>query len=99
MALRNLTSILILSVGIFISGCVTTPAAPDLQNTLESEIQTRTADDGMNVAISVNDGMATLSGYVTDPVARAVAEETALTFDGVDQVENLITVEDDDGMS
>ena len=46
-------------------------------------------------SVDVNDGEATLSGTVDDDIKRDLAEEVALSVDGIDRVTNNIVVEPD----
>lgn len=47
---------------------------------------------GSNVCVSLDEGVATLSGYVESATERVAAEQAAMNTEGVTKVINLITV-------
>jgi hypothetical protein len=83
------------------SGCkqqssVQQPAArTDQQVTsdIQAKIQGETALAGQNIQVSVNNGVATLSGTVSDNASRALAGNDSGTINGVRTVVNNLTVQ------
>lgn len=54
----------------------------------------RSAITSGNVSVSVENGVATLFGWVEDGATENAVKQTALSFDNVDSVVDLISVSD-----
>ena len=79
-----------LAAGVLVAGQLRADATDDLCAEIASEAQA----SGGNVCVVINDGVATLSGYVQSEMERKAAERIALSRDGVDEVINLIATSD-----
>ena len=81
---------------LFAAGCKTQPAAPtDQQVTadIHAKINGESALANQNIQVSVANGVATLSGTVTDEASRALAGNDSGTVAGVKTVVNNLTVQ------
>ena len=81
---------------IFTAGCKTQPAARTDQQVsadIQAKINGESALAGQNIQVSVANGVATLSGTVTDAASRALAGNDSGTVAGVRTVVNNLTVQ------
>jgi BON domain len=81
---------------IWVAGCKTqAPVRTDQQvaSDIQAKIQGESALSGQNIQVSVADGVATLSGTVTDEASRALAGNDSGTVNGVKTVVNNLTVQ------
>lgn len=93
-------AVVTIAVG-FIVGCkqqanVQPPVArsdQQISSDLQTKIQGETALAGQNIQIRVTNGVATLSGTVTDDASRALAGNDSGTVNGVRTVVNNLTVQ------
>lgn len=80
-----------------IAGCKSKQAAAptdqQLTNSIQSKIQSESALQGQNIQVSVNGGVATLSGTVIDDASRALAGNDSGSVAGVKTVVNNLTVQ------
>ncbi|MGA8041212.1 MAG: BON domain-containing protein [Terracidiphilus sp.] len=85
--------------GVFLSGCKTqaTPTAErtdqQIANDIQAKIQGEQALANQPVQVSVANGVATLSGSVSDEASRALAGNDSGTIPGVKTVVNNLTVQ------
>ena len=89
-----LTMVLIL-VLISATGCRNQAAArtdQQVTNDIQAKIQGENALSGQNIQVSVANGVATLSGTVSDEASRALAGNDSGTVEGVKTVVNNLTV-------
>jgi len=85
------TSIKTALTALVLTVAVAGPAAANVPaQSIDGEI--RSAITNGNVSVSVNDGVATLFGWVEDHQSEQAAKQAALSFDNVDRVVDLITV-------
>src|SRR5579859_4848476 len=94
--LAGLALVLSLAAGCKQKADVQQPAArTDQQVTsdIQAKIQGETALAGQNIQVSVNNGVATLSGTVSDDASRALAGNDSGTVSGVRTVVNNLTVQ------
>jgi hypothetical protein len=79
------------------TGCKSRQAAAPTDQQLSSSIQAKihgqAALANQNVQVSVSNGVATLSGTVTDPASRALAGQDSGSIPGVKTVVNNLTVQ------
>jgi len=74
-----------------LSAAIAGPAAANVgTQTINAEV--RSAITSGNVNVVVNEGVATLFGWVEDHQAEQAAKQAALSFDNVDSIVDLITV-------
>lgn len=66
---------------------------PQISNDIQARIQGESALGGQNIRVSVSNGVATLSGTVTDDASRALAGNDSGTILGVKTVVNNLTVQ------
>ncbi len=66
---------------------------PQISNDIQAKIQGESALGGQNIQVSVSNGVATLSGTVTDDASRALAGNDSGTVLGVRTVVNNLTVQ------
>jgi hypothetical protein len=81
---------------IFAVGCKTQPAARTDQQVsadIQAKINGESALAGQNIQVAVGNGVATLSGTVTDEASRALAGNDSGTVAGVKTVVNNLTVQ------
>ncbi|HUY94514.1 MAG TPA: BON domain-containing protein [Terracidiphilus sp.] len=85
--------LLVLVVGV--AGCRQQPARTDQQiaTDVQTKIKSESALATQNIQVSVANGVATLSGTVTDEASRALAGNDSGTVDGVKTVVNNLTVQ------
>ena len=78
------------------TGCKTqapAPTDPQIATDIQSKIHGESALAGQNIQVAVVNGVATLSGTVTDPASRALAGNDSGTVSGVKTVVNNLTVQ------
>jgi hyperosmotically inducible protein len=93
------TSTLLIVAGLAVSPVLLlakTEADRDIERTAESSYNFRTVL-GDRVRVSADDGVVTLTGTVTDPDQRALAENTVNGQPGVNRVDDRIKVEENNG--
>ncbi|TCC98371.1 BON domain-containing protein [Pedobacter hiemivivus] len=73
-----------------LTGCKSKPKDADLKAAIETAIQANTMASG--VTVSVEKGVATLSGQVTDETSKQTLDKTTASVMGVKSVVNNITV-------
>jgi osmotically-inducible protein OsmY len=71
-------------------GCKSAPKDADIKTSVESALNANPSTTGLSV--SVNDGVATISGEVKDATAQASASSIAAGVKGVKSVQNNVTV-------
>ena len=79
---------------VFAAGCKTHPAArtdQQISADVQAKISGESALASQNIQVSVANGVATLSGTVTDEASRALAGNDSGTVDGVKTVVNNLT--------
>jgi len=74
-----------------LTAAIAGPAAANV-STQAINAEVRSSFTGGNVNVVVNDGVATLFGWVEDHQAEQAAKQAALSFDGVDSIVDRITV-------
>ena len=77
-------------------GCKNQPASrtdQQISTDVQAKINGEGALNGQNIQVSVANGVATLSGTVTDEASRALAGNDSGTVDGVKTVVNNLTVQ------
>ena len=86
----------VLAMGL-IAGCKSkqpaAPTDPQMTSAIQSKIQGEPALQGQNIQVSVNGGVATLSGAVIDSASRALAGNDSGSVAGVKTVVNNLTVQ------
>lgn len=78
------------------AGCKQQPAArtdQQIATDVQAKIQAEQALAGQNIQVSVNNGVATLSGAVSDEASRALAGNDSGTVAGIKTVVNNLTVQ------
>jgi hypothetical protein len=86
---------LLLTAGISLSGCkANKPAVSDdaLTTTIQNQLSADSAIAGQQVTVSVQNGVATLNGVVSNDAQRTIAARDAAGVPGVQQVRNAIVV-------
>src|SRR4051795_13452634 len=81
---------------ILAAGCKTQPSArtdQQIATDVQAKISGESALASQNIQVSVANGIATLSGTVTDDASRALAGNDSGTVDGVKTVVNNLTVQ------
>lgn len=85
------TSIKTVLIALSLTAAVAGPAAANVTGqTIDGAV--RSAITSGNVNVSVENGVATLFGWVEDSSTENAAKRAALSFDNVDSVVDLITV-------
>lgn len=69
------------------------PSDQQLTSSIQSKIQSESALAGQNIQVSVSNGVATLSGSVSDDASRALAGNDSGSVAGVKTVVNNLTVQ------
>jgi BON domain len=69
------------------------PSDQQITSAIQAKIQGESALSGQSIQVSVQNGVATLSGTVTDDASRALAGNDSGTVDGVKTVVNNLTVQ------
>ena len=85
MKIKFLT-VLSIAIALFIGSCGKSDA--DVQKAVQDKLA---ADNVTGVTVTVNDGVATLSGQVADVAAKSKAETSAKAVEGVKSVTNNLT--------
>lgn len=87
---------LALTVGLF-AGCKSLITRPPTDQQITTDVQTKIHNEpalaGQNIQVSVANGIATLSGNVSDDASRALAGNDSGTVPGVKTVVNNLTVQ------
>ena len=85
-----------LALALALSGCKSTPAPATDDASLNAALQSRLQSDpglvGQPFQVSVKDGVATLTGNVTNPAARSLAANDASQVTGIRTVINDLTL-------
>src|SRR5271165_5719069 len=92
----GLAGALALALAIGITGCKTQPAArtdQQIATDAQAKIQGEEALANQNIQVAVNNGVATLSGSVSDEASRALAGNDSGTVAGVKTVVNNLVVQ------
>ncbi len=69
------------------------PTDQQLSSSIQARIHSQSALANQNVQVSVSNGVATLSGTVTDPASRALAGQDSGSIPGVKTVVNNLTIQ------
>src|SRR5687768_8129679 len=77
-------------LGTTVPGCKSKPKDADLEKSVETALQANPQTAGL--AVDVTDGVATISGEVTDAAAQSTAASLASGVKGVKSVTNNVTV-------
>jgi hypothetical protein len=84
-------------VTVLVAGCkhqqAAAPTDEQVANAIQAKIQGESALTGQDIQVSVNNGVATLSGTVNDDASRALAGNDSGTVSGVKTVVNNLTVQ------
>lgn len=80
----------LLTAGVLAVGQLHADETDDLCAQIATEAQAR----GGNVCVVIDDGVATLSGYVESQMEKEAAERAALAREEVTEVVNLLTTSD-----
>src|SRR4051794_39601943 len=79
------------------AGCKSRQAAPptdqQIATDVQAKIQGESALSGQNIQVSVQSGVATLNGTVSDEASRALAANDSATIAGIKTVVNNLTVQ------
>jgi outer membrane biosynthesis protein TonB len=93
---RAITFAAVFAVALSFAGCKRSTPPPD-DASLNSAVQTRIADDSAlqseSIQVSVQDGVATLNGTVSNDAARSLAASDAAQVAGLKTVVNNLTVQ------
>ncbi len=65
----------------------------NIVNRINEELINHPQIDAANIWVNVEEGHVTLAGSVPDPEIIAVAEETVINIDGVNEVTSIFSVE------
>ena len=87
---------------VWVAGCrtqATERTDQQVASDIQAKIQGESALSGQNIQVAVANGVATLSGTVTDEASRALAGNDSGTVDGVKTVVNNLTVQPAVGMA
>ena len=87
MKIVKVLPLMVLLAGLTFTGCK--PKDADIKTSVEKSLQADPATSG--VMVMVNDGVATLSGEVSDEASRSAAETKAKAVKGVKTVQNNTT--------